>query len=223
MSKLLIHNRLESDTSVTQSIIGTNGTIEGTLSYTAMKHGNGAGSTSSSNRIKFAAYDSSLTNSWRRGCVEFWMQADVTAGTDRMPFCVYKDTKKKVQIDMYSNVMQFIFWNDSEGVVGTPMSFIPGTGLCHVGVCWDSSGIAGSADKVRCYLNGTLSGSNTDDFSTGLSGNNDITIISGRNDATNYFHMNGYMDNIKLWDYAKTDFSDRNNERAGLNDQIIIV
>jgi hypothetical protein len=31
----------------------------------------------------------------------------------------------------------------------------------------------------------------------------------------------GLVDNLKIWDYEKTDFSDRNYERSGCNDQIV--
>lgn len=211
----IFHTRLEDDaTTITPYIVpvGVTGSIEGTLSYTAVKFTNGAGSTADANRARYAGLNSSAMTSWTKGALEFWMLADVTSGSDHMPFSVFKATNKKFLIDMYSGVVQMVFWDDTGAVTGTPMSLVPGTGLVHLAFVWDSAGIDGSGDTQRVYKDGVLVGSTSDNFSTGLTGVNDFTIIAGQNDVSQHFHINGYMDNFKLWDYAKTDYSDRNNE-----------
>lgn len=75
-------------------------------------------------------------------------------------------------------------------------------------IVFDSAGIGGGANKVQMYINGTLAGSTTSMWSNSFSG--DVLIqIGNRNYAgADRQSFNGIIDNIKIYDYAKTDFDD---------------
>lgn len=73
---------------------------------------------------------------------------------------------------------------------------------CHLAAVWDRAGIDGSADRMRCYLNGQLVASAT-------SGAWGTTFGWGANvgGASNW-DIEGafFLDELKIWDAAKTTF-----------------
>lgn len=95
-------------------------------------------------------------------------------------------------------------------------------GWHHIACCWDRSGIGGGANTCRAYIDGVQVGSSN-------------TVIAAETFPSNYpitagaiyqsgllAPSNGACDNIKLYDYAKTDFSDRFYDRGGMNDLLIM-
>lgn len=78
----------------------------------------------------------------------------------------------------------------------------------HIAAVWDRNGIEGTSDTVRLYINGIIAGAIlTNSWGTGFNGNH--ADIAGGNDLIeNKFAL----DNLVIYDYAKTDFSDRFNE-----------
>jgi hypothetical protein len=101
----------------------------------------------------------------------------------------------------------------ADGVEGYPISALNGSWI-HVAGVWDRNGIAGTADTVRLYLNGEVvaaaQGSNwgtTQCASRPESGPTSCFIdVVGCNDTCADTFA---VDNLKVWDYAKTDYSDR--------------
>ena len=103
-----------------------------------------------------------------------------------------------------------------DGRQGYPISALNGTWL-HVAGVWDRGGIAGSEDTVRLYVNGeVVAASRASDWGTTPCVNRRpggqwrcFADVAGCNDTcANVFAV----DNLKLWDYAKTDFGDRFEE-----------
>ncbi len=103
-----------------------------------------------------------------------------------------------------------------DGVQGYPISELNGSWI-HVAGVWDRSGIAGSADTVRLYVNGeVVAASRARDWGTTPCARRRpagqwrcFTDVAGCNDTcANVFAV----DNLKLWNYAKTDYSDRFEE-----------
>jgi hypothetical protein len=78
----------------------------------------------------------------------------------------------------------------------------------HVAFVWDLAGIAGTADKMRIYRDGELVASNTDNIAD-IMVDDGVVKLLGHHEYYRYNQPTAYMDNIKVWDYAKTDFSDR--------------
>jgi Concanavalin A-like lectin/glucanases superfamily len=78
----------------------------------------------------------------------------------------------------------------------------------HLAGVWDRDGIANSADKIRLYVNGDVVASTTIGGWGGVVGQ--YADIAGGNDQ----NIAGQfaIDNLKVYDVALTDFSDRFNE-----------
>jgi hypothetical protein len=104
-----------------------------------------------------------------------------------------------------------------DGVEGYPISALNGRWI-HVAGVWDRKGIAGAADTVRLYMNGkVVAASRAKGWGTTPCGRRVsarpagacFTDIAGCNDTcANTFAI----DNLKVWNYAKTDYSDRFKE-----------
>ena len=91
-----------------------------------------------------------------------------------------------------------------------PNQFVAEVGVpFHVAVVWDIDGIDGSSDKVRMYRNGSVVGSTSASWNTVGPVQDDIILGYGP-DGGGYDKF--ISDNLKIWDYAKTDFSDRFEE-----------
>jgi hypothetical protein len=82
----------------------------------------------------------------------------------------------------------------------------------HVAGVWDRAGIGGSSDTVRLYVDGSVVASsmandwgNTAGTRADIAGANDYDIVG-----------QFYVDNLKVWNYAVTDFSHRFDENWGV-------
>jgi len=104
-----------------------------------------------------------------------------------------------------------------DGVVGYRISVLNGRWI-HVAGVWDRKGIAGSTDTVRLYVNGeVVAVAKARDWGTTPCGRRVsarpagacFIDVAGCNDTcANTFAV----DNLKIWNYAKTDYSDRFKE-----------
>ena len=105
----------------------------------------------------------------------------------------------------------------ADGQEGYPISSLNGSWI-HVAGVWDRNGIAGSADTVRLYVNGEVVASSQEtDWGTTtcadrLPGGRCFLDVAGCNDVCAGTFAE---DNLKVWDYAKTDYSDRFVEGFG--------
>jgi VCBS repeat-containing protein len=78
----------------------------------------------------------------------------------------------------------------------------------HLGFAWDLAGIEGTTDKIRLYRNGSLMSANQDSISS-IKGDTGQLIVLGHHAYSRFGQPTAYLDNLKVWDFAKTEFSDR--------------
>lgn len=74
----------------------------------------------------------------------------------------------------------------------------------HIAAVWDRAGIDGTSDAMRLYVNESQAAATTQN-TWGISVGS-LADICGANDAAGYFSM----DNLIIWNYAKTDFDSSN-------------
>jgi len=93
----------------------------------------------------------------------------------------------------------------------------------HIAFVHDSS--QGAREKHKLYINGADQGQGTiqsgQDNAWNITNGTAARICCGLNDTNHLCKFR--VDNLKIYDYKKTDFSDRNNERGGMDDQVIIT
>jgi hypothetical protein len=107
--------------------------------------------------------------------------------------------------------VHFDGYNDLVRTNDEPQQFEATPGVpFHVAVVWDIDGIDGTADTVRAYRDGVIVGRASGRWNTlGTALTNRFRLGTGPDaEAADKF----ISDNIVVWDYAKTDFSDRFNE-----------
>ncbi len=225
------YNRLHDDTSTTQPVLGTAGSITGTVLYAPAEFGNGVYSTHESNHIVVPQ----LPNG-DKGSVEFWVKFResstlLPAGISRtFIFCGDQ------LVTGYPFI--FIYYRKVLGTARIIFGLFDGTNYIlnfnyvttwnlgdtfHIALCWDKDGIDGSAKTAIAYIDGSEVSSSVASFSGVVFGGNTYICVyrSSIPDFRGYSYS--IIDNLKIHDYAKTDFSGRDEERDGLNDQVILI
>lgn len=140
--------------------------------------------------------------------VNLYVQDDIDSADPRLEFTVFFGKEPKPYTEPY--VVPALSLVD--GGKGAPISSYNGQWI-HVAGVWDRSGIAGTTDTVRLYVNGTVvAASQLTDWGTRrcdqrLPGEDRcLTDVVGCNDnCAGVFAV----DELMIWNYAKTDFSDR--------------
>jgi len=165
-----------------------------------------------------------------KGCIELWVRPNFdksevkTGNLDHTMFFAqmgapYSASLPAINVYQHPNSVpkgNITLWYNNG--TGTPSYYIDAPTfdysageLFHVAAVWDADGIDGTADNLRLYINGVLHSSKTGVAVAGPI--NAGGSIIGRNIPPNPPHsMHGTLHDIKIWDFAKTDFSDSLDE-----------
>ncbi len=117
-----------------------------------------------------------------------------------------------------SEPSRYIISPDYSAGPGGIYGFTDGT-TYHFAFVWDDAGIGSTADTMRIYVNGGIAASGSDSLPTTKPLDPYLYVGTTPNSgslSTTYNAVEGVTDNLKIWNYAKTDFSDRFVE--GLNE-----
>ncbi|MCD4813750.1 LamG domain-containing protein [bacterium] len=232
---LLLWNKLGSDTEVLNSEVGPNGMIVGDLLYLSGQYGNGyepAERTGDHNIAdNYIQYENLQLGP--KGCIEFWYQPNWSSSSVGHNVCLLyytimnsiNDPEQPLGIqihynDWQNNLILTVRDDDTNNVFRTmaPGS-IPGWSTStpfHMALTWDGSG-ATADDKLKLFVNGVAI-STTVVTQTGmptLNWSTDKILYLGtypKPDDWSRHHWegnDGIVDNLKIWNYPKTDFSDR--------------
>ena len=93
---------------------------------------------------------------------------------------------------------------------GGSLGFVNGT-TYHFAFAWDNNGIDSSSDTMRIYVDGVNVASGSAALPTGVF-DPYLYVGTAPNSgslSTFYDAVEGVSDNLKIWNYAKTDYSDR--------------
>jgi hypothetical protein len=216
----------------------TTGRVDNTVTHQAAVFGNGAYcGTARRNRIVFDSGADILPHSGRY-TISFWanfnfsMTNGVASSGTQLMFGLLEDGGVKNTWDFVSFQTTYSYWSTTVNGSTTQTRLDSPTGLTfssgtwyHIAFVCDKDGIDGGSDVQRIYLDNSilwnstaaLSYDATDTIKTFVFGSYDDTSTSTSAGS------NTYLDNMSLYDYAKTDFSDRFNERDGMNDDSFII
>jgi len=144
--------------------------------------------------------------------VQLFSQDRLDSGDPRLHFSVFFDDEPPPFTQPHVVAARSIV----DGRQGYVISALNGSWI-HVAGVWDRRGIEGTADTVRLYVNGeVVAASGATDWGTTRCANRRpdgqwrcLTDVAGCNDTCADTFA---VDNLKLWNYAKTDFSDRFEE-----------
>lgn len=231
-SNLIFWNKLGSDTEIQNSEVGANGVIDGTsVTYESAKYANGINPDNTGNYARFP-FEGAFPNWQKKGCVEVWIKAKVDfpppvvegggylfdiANSTSMPFNLVRGiagNDGKVYFYHYIDVDSGS--GPAVGIISENFSWQNGD-LVHMAFSWNRDGINGTSDTMRIYQDGVLKASSTMQFFAEVGGADVKDLYIGvcgtrtQHDQSGNYYV---IDNIKIWDYAKIDFSDRCSEAS---------
>jgi hypothetical protein len=221
-SNVVLWNKLGSDAEVTHSEVGLPGSFVGSsYAFELGKFGNGYVRKAKWNWLEFPG--SILFNLAQRGTVAMWIVPKVSQPQP------YNYGVFGLLGHPYSGQPQsmVIYWGDGVTGQGTfggiitsvdlytsieSQQFIAQIGVpFHVALAWDINGIDGSIDTIRVYRDGGLIGTTSGHWDTAKVPAAGFILGTGAESDENSYDK-FVTDNLVVYDYAKTDFSDRFNE-----------
>lgn len=210
--------KLESDTDIMSPQVGPSGIIVGAAPTTYETCQFGLGIRCDVANKGWRVNASSILNKYR-GCIEFWykplytMPSAVTylvlgCADINNDFCnIYLQT-------VPPSYIRFGMRRSSIGDGWVSVECSPvwgGWEPLHFALVWDAAGfnVGGATYFQAFYLNGIFRAGSTDsNFNTNWMKNS----INFGYSLDLLHHANGVIDNLKIYNYAKTNFSDRNTE-----------
>ncbi len=208
---LVLWNKMGSIEEVENSEVGPNGTIVGDVNFNnTVKFGQGL-TPNSGYADSGVDFPTTVVNP-EKGCVEMW----VIFYYKPIPFSY--GAYGFINVNFWShNVMSFAWHNDESmfnfslvfngnGRDANLKGFDPPLNIpIHIACVWDRTGIDGTSEYMRTYVNGVkmaVNNTNNDWGTDNTSGNFRVaTPWDGEFETDRYS-----VSNLKIWDYAKTFF-----------------
>ncbi|MBN1897847.1 MAG: hypothetical protein JW827_03635 [Spirochaetes bacterium] len=220
---LILWNKLGSDIEVQNSEIGPDGSPNGVI-YAPCKFSNGFKPVGDRNYIDF---DNNVIQD--QGCIEFWWKPDENWNYAVSQKSVFLDSQSMNYppndswglwfsyvhhsqiISVAHSVMDSMGHYTSVGGSFTPVTTWSANDLVHIAMVWDRNKQIEGQYSLAVYINGILQQGYTDDLGPSATGYMYTKLRTGSSHFNYSLDSNvrGYMDNIKIWNFAKTDFSDR--------------
>jgi hypothetical protein len=214
---VVLWNKLGSVAEVTSSEVGPPGVITGTYTFGVAKFNTGPIQNADTQRLTFANVFQQIRD---RGTLSIWWKPAWTGNPGTTRYVMSQDGSDEAQFDWQIGSASGGSWSVTVGGVSISYVWTPTSGtLYHLVVVYDKLGIDGSAHTLRFYINGSLVASSTSAFTT-LTTVNALKI--GVRGLTNLNNGNCTYDNLIVYSYAKTDFSDNTQERPGISFSSII-
>lgn len=215
-------SKLEGASDITSPQVGPAGTLSGAPTYVAAMFGMGASCMAVSTGWYVPA--DSILNKFR-GCIEFWYKPNFgmpvavsithVALGDNSPGLAYCDIYLMIGGEpIPSNRVRFAMRRGSDGdgwVYADGSCIWAANGLVHLALVWDVAGFKVSSTTYfqAIYRDGTfVAGSTDSDFKVNWTSS--YINFGYSTDVLSY--ADGILDNLKIYNYGKTDFSDRNTE-----------
>lgn len=222
---VVLWNKLGSDSEVLNSEIGPGGTIiGGDYAFEPAQFGNGYVRKATGDN--YISFPSSLVDQLtHRGTIALWINPKVQHPVpyDYGVFGLVGTPYGWAFLPSDPGWNILLSWGDGVSSLGIsgglnfgstptytpaePTQFVATSGVpFHVAMSWDIDGIDGTADTIRVYRDGQLIGSTTDAWDP--NGTRRDVIVLGYGPDSNGFDK-FITDNLVIYDFAKTDFSDR--------------
>ena len=197
---LILWNKMGSLEEIQNSAVGPKGNIQGAIdAYTPGVFGNAAHLRGSAGEVYF---DIPYLENKHLGTDPFTIAFWAKSATVNQP--------EGFIIDAYSQgtmMIRLVQYNPSTlRVVGFPeMKHRWDTEYHHYAIVFEANG------RSTFYIDAAVKARSDNTESIGQAFSPRI-VLSGEWNLTDGYDWNGYIDNVKAWNYAKTDFSDRTDE-----------
>lgn len=213
--RLILWNKCGNASEINKSQIGSAGTINGTPTYNTAKFNDGTYSNSDSNYLTFS--DGGIDPN--KITFEAWFKTDwsITDGvpSDSQFHVIYFWRYDANNYIVVSTRTTNFFFNVVVGGTSYTATFTTGITWSastdvHLAVVINRNGIDGGSDTFRFYINNSLAASTTTTIAD-QTNRNGIFYTHIHPDAAGRV-LDGIIDNLKIYNYAKLDFSDKDTE-----------
>jgi len=210
-SNLILWNKLGSTDEVEHSVVGPDGTIVGNVNFNnTVKFSKGI--TPNTGRAGSGVDFPTTVVDPERGCVEMWVKfyyAPVAYSYGVYGFINVHHWTHNVMLFSWHNdrsLLQFSLQFNGTARHAELTGFNPALDTpIHIACVWDRSGIDGTSEYMRIYVNGgkvAVNDTNNDWGTNNTSGSFRVAAPWDSNFSTDRYTV----DNIKIWNYAKTTF-----------------
>ncbi len=224
---LKLFNRCESINP--KSVIGPDFTAIGTPDIVSGKWGTAVSSDSNTKGLISGAINRSDYNNFNKFAFECWVKLTyaVTNGLSGSPNdynCIFEIRDgvhaERIWFLLFSTGVLVTINSSSAQPITVDARFdIPANTWTHLAWTVNMAGIGGGSDTMQIRINNVLSMQFTTAIADYPNANGYMYAL---NPLSDFYSLLGAIDNIKMWNYDKTDFKDSmNNERSGLADQVI--
>ncbi len=215
MKPPILWNRLEDDSSVQKSIIGVNGTINGTVSYASGKFGNGLSNNTFSpdNSVTFTNAYTSSSNSMT---IEFWWKPTYSS-SDANYHTLLTTSTGKIHIFWNAAVKKIGIYLGLDAVLYNFAITFSANQLQHIGAILNVNG--GVGQRLKLYQDGNSLSATIQLEAVWTT----LGTITFKTCSATFENVNAVVDNLKIYDYVKTNFDDRHDERGGMNDIVRLL
>jgi hypothetical protein len=223
MTGIVLWDRLE-EKNVTNTVprIGSPGVISGTAPIVSAKYGKGYNLSTNGD---YLTYNSIIDKT--KGSIEGWVippadSSDPIFGGDFKTMFSISTLASAITMQYYQLDGTLIVNQTSPAGAGTPGPFSFSANVPFFAkLVWDLSGIDGTSDTIRGYINGQLIATNTEDWS-GFVGSMNTDLFIGHYVTTTARDFPAIYDNIKLYNISDTNNSGRFIEGFGYQKSRII-
>lgn len=220
MAKLVLHNTLESLSAIGTSVVGPNGVAtNGNLySFLPAKFGNGAARTGTSNPQPSIRFQQANWFSWNEFTIELHVRPNYSSGVtipdsnaSIVVGWIRDGSSRQIHWNLNENGANAgkgaVYLNDGSGSIRyeVPVSKFPFTSgiLMHVALTYKNGVVTLYKDNVKMY---EFTASNQPHLTAGATKISDILFFS--HDVFGWRSAEATSNNLKIYDFAKTDFSD---------------
>ncbi len=228
-AELVLWNKLGSESEVLNSEVGPDFGIRPGLLYVPGRFGGALATTGGGNgggAYLTMSPDDFYPADKTRGTIEFWIQKRFSKFTPfqdgligffgRAPYAPTGEGNRSIAAfwsDGFTGNGGVEFYIQDSNKTGHTVNDlgwddVPVGEWVHLGFVWDLQGIDGTADRLRIYRDGSITGVYSQDIS-GISAENSVTTFAGHHAYSRFGQPAAYFDDLVIWDFAKTDFSDR--------------
>ncbi len=210
-SNLILWNKLGSTDEVENSVVGPNGTIVGSVNFNnTVKFSKGI-TPNTGDAGSGVTFPTTVVDP-ERGCVEMWVKfyyAPVAYSYGVYGFINVHHWTHNVMLFSWHNdrsLLQFSLQFNGTARHAELTGFSPALDTpIHIACVWDRTGIDGTSEYMRIYVNGgkvAVNDTNNDWGTNNTSGSFRVAAPWDSNFSTDRYTV----DNIKIWNYAKTTF-----------------
>ena len=189
-----------------QSVIGEGATYTGTHTFAACKFKQGSDITAGTEYIDIEQFPG------QKGTVEIWIKTHFDDTANEQNYFIDSPIDSLVRVHMrYSSDTEFhfgLFYAGTGYEINTTDIAFSTNDVIHLAGVWDTDGIQGTSDRTRLYVNGVLEASATGAIATLTQ----TSIRLGRNPINIGTFANAVIEDFKLYNYAITEFKDRDQQ-----------